>query len=159
MWPIDGDINYDGQVNVPDFLLLVDNFGQTGVVPTSRMVIEDALATGGSGTVITIRDTIYQTRSGSPQEERAKKLLGFWKLRASRLPLDHYYLMGYIFHERTLDSVELAVLGSDSHGIMLIGGYSTNINKFTILDSGITLNLFYVFDIQNDKVIGDMYFI
>ena len=64
VWPIDGDINYDGQVNIPDFLLLVDNFGKTGVVPTSRMAIENALATGGSGgTVITIRDTIYQTRT------------------------------------------------------------------------------------------------
>ena len=64
VWPIDGDINYDGQVNIPDFLLLVDNFGQTGVVPTSRMAIETALAAGGSGvTVITIRDTIYQTRT------------------------------------------------------------------------------------------------
>ena len=49
VWPIDGDINYDGQVNIPDFLLLVDNFGKTGVVPTSRMAIENALATGGSG--------------------------------------------------------------------------------------------------------------
>ncbi len=64
VWPIDGDINYDGQVNIPDFLLLVDNFGKTGVVPTSRMAIENALAAGGSGgTVITIRDTIYQTRT------------------------------------------------------------------------------------------------
>ena len=64
VWPIDGDINYDGQVDIPDFLLLVDNFGQTGVVPTSRMAIETALAAGGSGvTVITIRDTIYQTRT------------------------------------------------------------------------------------------------
>ena len=64
VWPIDGDINYDGQVNIADFLLLVDNFGKTGVVPTSRIAIEDALATGGSGgTVITIRDTIYQTRT------------------------------------------------------------------------------------------------
>ena len=63
VWPIDGDINYDGQVNIPDFLLLVDNFGKTGTVPTSRMAIEDALAAGGSGTVITIRDTIYQTRT------------------------------------------------------------------------------------------------
>ena len=63
VWPMDGDINYDGQVNFPDFLLLVDNFGKTGVVPTSRMAIENALATGGSGTVITIRDTIYQTRT------------------------------------------------------------------------------------------------
>ena len=62
VWPMDGDINYDGQVNIPDFLLLVDNFGKTGTVPTSRMAIENALATGGSGTVITIRDTIYQTR-------------------------------------------------------------------------------------------------
>ena len=62
VWPLDGDINYDGQVNIPDFLLLVDNFGKTGTIPTSRMAIEDALATGGSGTVITIRDTIYQTR-------------------------------------------------------------------------------------------------
>ena len=63
VWPMDGDINYDGQVNVADFLLLVDNFGKTGVAPTSRMAIENALATGGSGTVITIRDTIYQTRT------------------------------------------------------------------------------------------------
>ena len=64
VWPIDGDINYDGQVNIPDFLLLVDNFGKTGVVPTSRMAIQNALATGGSGgMVITIRDTIYQTRT------------------------------------------------------------------------------------------------
>ena len=64
VWPMDGDINYDGQVNIPDFLLLVDNFGKTGTVPTSRMAIENALATGGSGgTVITIRDTIYQTRT------------------------------------------------------------------------------------------------
>ena len=64
MWPIDGDINYDGQVNISDFLLLANNYGKTGVVPTSRMAIEDALATGGSGgTVITIRDTIYQTRT------------------------------------------------------------------------------------------------
>ena len=63
VWPLDGDINYDGQVNIPDFLLLVDNFGKTGTIPTSRMAIEDALATGGSGTVITIRDTIYQTRT------------------------------------------------------------------------------------------------
>ena len=62
VWPLDGDINYDGQVNIPDFLLLVDNFGKTGTIPTSRMAIEDALATGGSGPVITIRDTIYQTR-------------------------------------------------------------------------------------------------
>ena len=64
VWPMDGDINYDGQVNIADFLLLVDNFGKTGVVPTSRMAIENALAAGGSGgTVITIRDTIYQTRT------------------------------------------------------------------------------------------------
>ncbi len=63
VWPMDGDINYDGQVNIPDFLLFVDNFGKTGTVPTSRMAIENALATGGSGTVITIRDTIYQTRT------------------------------------------------------------------------------------------------
>ena len=63
VWPMDGDINYDGQVNVADFLLLVDNFGKTGTVPTSRMTIENVLATGGSGTVITIRDTIYQTRT------------------------------------------------------------------------------------------------
>lgn len=63
VWPMDGDINYDGQVNIPDFLLLVDNFGKTGTVPTSRMAIENALATGGSGAVITIRDTIYQTRT------------------------------------------------------------------------------------------------
>ena len=62
VWPIDGDINYDGHVNVADFLLFVDSFGQTGTVPTSRMAIENALAAGGSGTVITIRDTIYQTR-------------------------------------------------------------------------------------------------
>lgn len=67
VWPIDGDINYDGQVNIPDFLLLVESFGKTGVVPTSRMAIEDALAAGGSGgTVITIRDTIFQTRFVSP---------------------------------------------------------------------------------------------
>ena len=60
VWPIDGDINYDGKVDIPDFLLLVDNFGKTGAVPTSRMAIEDALAVGGSGgTVITIRDTVY----------------------------------------------------------------------------------------------------
>ncbi len=60
VWPMDGDINYDGHVNVADFLLLVDNFGKTGVVPTSRMAIENALAAGGSGgTVITIRDTVY----------------------------------------------------------------------------------------------------
>ena len=64
VWPMDGDINYDGHVNVADFLLLVDNFGKTGAVPTSRMAIENALATDGSGgTVITIRDTIYQTRT------------------------------------------------------------------------------------------------
>ncbi len=63
VWPMDGDINYDGQVNIPDFLLFVDNFGKTGTVPTSRMAIENALATGGSGMVITIRDTIYQTRT------------------------------------------------------------------------------------------------
>ncbi len=48
VWPIDGDINYDGHVNVADFLLLVDNFGKTGTVPTSRMAIENALAIGGS---------------------------------------------------------------------------------------------------------------
>ena len=64
VWPIDGDINYDGKVDFPDFLLLVDNLGKTGVVPTSHMAIENALAAGGSGgTVITIRDTIYQTRT------------------------------------------------------------------------------------------------
>ncbi len=53
--PLPGDLNYDGAVGIPDFLILVDNFGKTGPVPVR--------AQGGSGTVITIRDTIYQTRT------------------------------------------------------------------------------------------------
>ena len=118
VWPIDGDINYDGQVNIPDFLLLVDNFGKTGVAPTSRMAIEDALATGGSGgTVITIRDTIYQTRSGSPQEERAEKLLGFWRFKGGTL-LTKYYILGHIDPERTLDDGEITVFGSSDLGVL-----------------------------------------
>ena len=63
VWPIDGDINYDGKVDLIDYSLLTNNWDKTGDVPTSRMAIEDALATGGSGTVVTIRDTIYQTRT------------------------------------------------------------------------------------------------
>lgn len=63
VWPIDGDINYDGKVDLIDYSLLTNNWDKTGDVPTSRMAIEDALATGGSGTVVTIRDTIYQTRN------------------------------------------------------------------------------------------------
>ena len=81
VWPMDGDINYDGHVNVADFLLLVDNFGKTGTVPTSRMAIEDALATGGSGTVIT-----------SPQEERAKKDVGILAIQRWRTTYQILYL-------------------------------------------------------------------
>ena len=44
--PIPGDLNYDGVVGIPDFLLFVDNFGKTGPVPVR--------AQGGSRTV-----TIY----------------------------------------------------------------------------------------------------
>ena len=44
--PIPGDLNYDGVVGIPDFLLFVDNFGKMGPVPVR--------AQGGSRTV-----TIY----------------------------------------------------------------------------------------------------
>ena len=54
--PLSGDLNYDGTVDIPDFLIFLDNFGRTGPAPVR--------AQGGSGgTVITIRDTIYQTRT------------------------------------------------------------------------------------------------
>ena len=53
--PLPGDLNYDGIVGIHDFLIFADNFGNTGPVPVR--------AQGGSGTVITIRDTIYQTRT------------------------------------------------------------------------------------------------
>ena len=141
--PIPGDLNYDGIVGIPDFLILVDNFGKTGPVPVR--------AQGGSRTV-------YIESGRTPQEERAEKLLGFWKLRGSRLSLDYHYLMGYIFHDQTLDDGELAVLGSDKYGVRVIGGYSTELSKYTILDSGIILNLFYVFDIQGDRAVGSLYF-
>ena len=138
--PIPGDLNYDGIVGIPDFLILVDNFGKTGPVPVR--------AQGGLGGTVVI----------SLQEERAEKLLGFWKLRGSRLSLDSHYLMGYIFHEQTLDDGELTVLGSDKYGVRIIGGYSTKLSKYTILDSGIILNLFYVFNIQGDRAVGSLYF-
>ncbi len=94
MWPIDGDINYDGKVDKVDLALLLSRWGQMGVVPTSRMAIEDALATGGSGgTVITIRDTIYQTRTvrdtvrinvvGTGRTPLATKKTGIVRIRLS----------------------------------------------------------------------------
>lgn len=54
--PLLGDLNYDGIVDIPDFLIFIDNFGNTGPVPVRA-------AGGSGGTVITIRDTIYQTRT------------------------------------------------------------------------------------------------
>lgn len=156
VWPIDGDINYDGQVDIPDFLLLVDNFGKTGTVPTSRMAIENALATGGSGTVITIRDTIYQTRSGPPQEERAKKMLGFWQFKGGILSTQ-YYILGHIDPERTSDDGEIFFLGSSDLGVLVAGFYSQRLSKYTLLHNSILLNYFYVFDIQGDRAVGDLY--
>ena len=42
VWPIDGDLNYDGVVNLLDLQILASNFGDTGDKPTPRKVIEDA---------------------------------------------------------------------------------------------------------------------
>lgn len=156
VWPIDGDINYDGKINSIDYALLINNWGKTGDVPTSRMAIEDALATGGSGTVITIRDTIYQTRSGSPQEERAEKLLGFWRFKGGTL-LTKYYILGHIDPERTLDDGEITVFGSSDLGVLIGGVYSQRLGKYTLLHNSILLNYFYVFDIQGDRAVGQLF--
>ncbi len=145
VWPLDGDINYDGQVDIPDFLLLVDNFGKTGVVPTSRMAIENALATGGSGTVVT-----------SPQEERAKKMLGFWQFKGGILSTK-YYILGHIHSERPLDDGEITVFGSSDLGVLVGGVYSQRLGKYTLLHNSILLNYFYVFNIQGNRAVGQLY--
>ena len=150
--PIPGDLDFDGDVDFADFLIFTENFGKTGPVPTSS---------SGQPTerivTVTVRDTIYIESGGTPQEERAQNLLGFWKFRANGLSLDYHYLMGHIFHDQPLDDGELAVIGSDKDGVILVGGYNTTVNKYTILDSGIILNLFWVFDIQGDKAVGNLY--
>ena len=163
VWPMDGDINYDGQVDTPDYLLLVNNFGKTGAVPTSRMAIENAL--GGSGTVVTIRDTIYrtvrdtiyQTRSGSPQEERAKKMLGFWQFKGGFFSTQSYILGHTEPEELTSDDGEIYFFGSSNSGVIVGGVYLQDRGKYTLLHESIFLNYFYVFDIQGDRAIGELY--
>ena len=150
VWPIDGDINYDGKVDIPDFLLLVDNFGKTGVVPTSRMAIENALAAGGSGETVNIES------GGTPQEERAEKMLGFWQFKGGIL-LTQYYILGHIDPERISDAGEIFVFGSSSFGVLVGGVYSQILGKYTLLHDSIVLNYFYVFDIQGDRAVGQLF--
>ena len=169
VWPMDGDINYDGQVDIPDFLLLVDNFGKTGTVPTSRMAIENALATGGSGTVVTIRDTIYQTRTvrdtievqvntggDSPELARAKKLLNMWRCNASFV--EEFYAISRVT-DQTLDDGELLVIGGSRYGTLLAGSWNKELRSYFVLHVTIIGSRYgWVFTINGDSLSGDLYF-
>lgn len=107
----------------------------------------------------TIRDTIT-VGSATPQEERARNLLGFWKLIAGlsgSSVLDYYYILGYI-SDQAFNDGELPVWGGDDWGRRILGGYSKGLSQYTILESNSSYNGFFVFDIQGDKAVGIMYF-
>ena len=143
---IPGDLDLDGDVDVADFLIFVENFGKTGPVPTRPSNRIDT---------VTVRDTLYIKSDRTPQEERAEKLLGFWKLTGLS---DHHYLMGYIDDEPDEKGDEFWVWGCNDFGTRVLGRYSTRLGKYSLLHASITVNYFYTFEIQGERAIGTLYF-
>ena len=66
--------------------------------------------------------------------------------------------MGHIDPERTFDDKEIIVFGSTDLGVLVGGGYSQRLDKYTLLHNSILLNYFYVFDIQGDRAVGSLFF-
>lgn len=153
--PIPGDLNLDGNIDFADFLLFVDNFGRTGPVPTPPQPVVHIVE-------VAVRDTVYlPAGSETPQEERAGNLLGFWKFLArypkTEYTFDYYYILGHISDQPFADG-ELPVWGAKKWGIKVLGGYNAGLQQYTVLESNSAYNGLFVFDIQNDKAVGSMYF-
>lgn len=91
----------------------------------------------------------------TPQQERAEKMLGFWKLTGLS---DHHYLMGYIDDEPDEKGDEFWVWGCNDFGTRVLGRYSTRLGKYSLLHASITVNYFYTFEIQGERAIGTLYF-
>lgn len=146
---IPGDLDLDGDVDVADFLIFVENFGKTGSVPSQTPTTS----------VVTVYDTIYVDRgSESPERKRAENLLGFWKFKYTIISVrDRHYLLGRIDTEPNEDG-EFYVWGTDEYGLgLVISNYSSGLEKYTLLDRGSILSYFYVFDIQGDRISGNVY--
>ena len=147
--PIPGDLDFDGDVDFADFLIFTENFGKTGPVPTSS---------SGQPTepIVTVHDTIYIESGVTPQRERAEKMLGFWQFKGGTL-LTEYYVLGQIDPEITLNDGEISVFGSTHLGVLVGGVYSQRLGKYTLLHNSILLNFFYVFDIQGNRAVGQLF--
>ncbi|MDP6037237.1 MAG: hypothetical protein QGG64_01685, partial [Candidatus Latescibacteria bacterium] len=156
-----GDFDLDGDVDFVDFLTFAKNFGQNGPPPT-----------GGSTTTITttvvVRDTITVTQTDTvfigsgdedPRRLRAEQLLGFWAFVVqlpSQVIVDDY-LMGDIRVDENDPEDEYLVLGADAFGFNVVGGYSASIESYLLLYEGLSINILYNFNIQNNQIAGAVF--
>ena len=149
--PITGDLDLDGNVDFTDFLLFSKNFGKTGPVPTRTPT-----QTTERIVTVTVRDTIYLQSSGSPQEERAQKALGFWQFQTEKF-FTQYYILGHIDYEEPNGDGELFYFGSNQFGTLTGGVYSSERRMYGLYFESPLVNFLYYFNIQNDKAVGIFY--
>ena len=150
--PIAGDLDFDGDVDIADFLTFAENFGKTGPVPTrpSGQPTERIVT-------VTVHDTIYIESGGTPQEERAEKMLGFWQFKGGTL-FTEYYVIGHIDYDNPDDDGEIPYFGSNDLGVLVGGYYFQDQKMYALLHQSILINYFYLFEIQGDRVAGKLYF-
>ena len=156
--PITGDLDLDGDVDFADFLLFSSNFGKTGPVPTSTPTQPtDRIVT----VTVTVRDTIYISSgsggSGSPQEERAENMLGFWQFQEYTNLKTRYYIIGYINYNKPNDNGELFYWGSTNLNTIVGGIYFPNRDQYGLLDQDPVFKNFYFFTLQGDTAVGSLY--
>ena len=154
--PITGDLDLDGDVDFADFLLFSNNFGKTGPVPTSTPTQPtERIVT----VTVTVHDTVYISSggSGSPQEERAQEMLGFWQFQEYTSLKTRYYIIGYINYNRPNDNGELFYWGSTNINTIVGGIYFPNRNQYGLLDQDPVFKNFYFFTLQGDTAVGSLY--
>ena len=97
---------------------------------------------------------------GNPNKSKTEQLIGGWEFTYTIISTwtDQYYLSGEAT-ESTSEPGVYYVYGTDEWDELVIAGYDPDLQKYTLFDSGNTIDQFYTFDLPSSETAQGCYYL